>query len=135
MINISEFYRFKQLEAKYTSAYALSHADVVLSVTLKGHLPITVYPINRGYEKKYRFMWTRFGVIKLLSDDDRLFDKSPLCEQLDEAICRNTAQTAFLSGAGVGVRVHSGEDSVLRTMQHNIRTNAIASNPTKRGLL
>ena len=87
-MRLREFYQFKQLEAKYASMYALSIVRLTIEIKLKGHLPITVYAAsNNLLAKKYSFVWTRFGVVRLLSDDGSVFDKSPLCEQLDEAVC------------------------------------------------
>jgi len=134
-MNTEEFQRYKQLEAKHAQAYTLS-PDVTLVVKLPGHLPITVHASSDVRATKYDFVWTRFGVVKLLSDDGKTIYKSQLCYQLDEAMWRDVQP---MPGTASNASKPT-EDEVLKIVRHSIqtqpiRTNAVADNPTKRGLL
>jgi hypothetical protein len=70
----------------WRTAYATSRHKETVTVALPGHLPIVVHNFGDTTAQKYDFIQSRFGVVKLLSDDGLVMDKSPLCLQLDSAL-------------------------------------------------
>lgn len=132
MINTAEFERYKQLEKDCMELHTAFHLETVAAqvVQLPGSLPITVQR-NSPRCQKYDFVMTRFGVVKWLSDDGMVIDKSPLCLELDKALRERLHMLGRHTPMTQTVHHSHGTAST-----QPVRTNAIADTTTpKRGLL
>lgn len=85
MIDVNEFRRFKLAEGMHAARY-INSDDETVEIRLEGHLPVIVYSSADMRAGKFDFVWTRFGVVRLLDARGHVIDKSPLCEELDKAI-------------------------------------------------
>jgi len=85
-MNTVEYDRYRRIEkSSETKLLVTSFADSV-DVQLKGHHAVHVYPSISTAAGRYSFAMSRFGVVKLLSEDGTRIDKSPLCYELDKAL-------------------------------------------------